>query len=120
MAIIAVSILSLTIVSSSLSRRASYEYIAANIAKSRIEDARGLIKTSGFAALTNDKYGETDTKLDQSGIPDENGDFRRTTTVTTNYNSNVRLTSVSVDTCYYLNGKRSKRLINMTTLFVNM
>ncbi|MDD5440466.1 MAG: type II secretion system protein [Candidatus Omnitrophica bacterium] len=120
LAIVLVSIVTLMVVASGLSARINCEYTAANIAKSRVEDARGLIKTSGFTALTDAKFGETDTKLDQNGIPDENGLFRRSTTVTTNYSSNPRLTRVSVNTFYYVRGIKSKHLTTMTTYFVNM
>ena len=103
-----------------ISSRIDYEYKAANIGKARIEFARAFIETRGFDALTADAFGEEDTRLDSAGVPDESGDFYRSTTVTVGYNGNVRLTAVEVTVGYALKGRIKDDAVTLDMVFADI
>jgi len=63
-----------------IAKRIDYDYKAAGLAKARMERARSVIETSGFDSLSG--LVETETILDANGVPDPEGDFKRTTQVT--------------------------------------
>lgn len=101
-----------------MSKKIDYEYIATNIAKSKIERARSTVEINGFSAMTNASFGEANTRLDSNGASDPNGDFRRTTTVTTNFGGNARLTRVEVKVEYSYRGEwKTAAAVTMDTLF---
>jgi len=100
-----------------ISRRATREYEATNLAKSRLERARTLIDTNGFSSLTNDEFGETNTEFDL----DEDGtnDYRRSTVVDMSF-GNVLLTKVDVSVVYKYRGEWKTSIpVTLTTIYVN-
>ena len=100
-----------------MSSRTDYEYAAANLCKTRIEEAKMLIDNNGFDSLTDSKFGETQTRIDANGIGDASGDFRRTTTIVQTWGGNSRLTQVTVDIDYYFRGTLSGHVVSMSTVF---
>ncbi|GEM_PF-1210248 len=103
-----------------ISRRTDYEYVATNLAKSRIERIRGYIDVNGFDSVTDERFGEDEAHFDQNGVPDENGDFIRSTTITTGYTGSERLTKVDVNLTYEYKQSKVPYTINMSTVFVKM
>jgi len=103
-----------------ISRRINYEYAATILAKSRIESAMAFVESSGFDALTQGNFGETEKRLDSDGVPADTGDFLRSTTVTTNYDGNPRLTGISVEVGYIYRGAEIDQPVNMATVLVDM
>lgn len=102
-----------------ISKRIDKEYIATNLAKSRVERARTIKATRGFDSLAG--LGETDTIVDTVGVPDLNGEFKRSTTVTTNYNGNSRLTKMDVTIVYkYRTEWKDSIPITMTTVLTDL
>ena len=90
LAIVIAGSYSLIVRSASAIRSARNHYIAVNIAKARIERARNF--------SYNELYmmGETAVVVDDSGNPLSGGSYRRSTTVTTNYQPG--LTRILVNT----------------------
>lgn len=116
-----IGVLAVIIHTVTISKLIDHDYTATNIAKTRLERARSLVETSGFSALTNADFGETDTRLDWDGAPDASGDFRRSTTVATSHGGNARLTEVEVEVEYNYRGTwKEDAAITMTTLFPNI
>ena len=104
-----------------ISRRIDYEYTAANLARSRIEFARAVVKTRGFDALTQDAFGEEDTRIDAEGKPaSATGEFYRTTTVTADYDGNARLTEVKVRVSYEFQGARTNDSAVLDIIFADI
>ena len=104
-----------------ISRRIDYEYTATSIARGRLERLRAAIDTSGFPSLTDANFGETDTELDADGVPDTDGDFRRTTTVTTGYGGDALLTEAEITVTYRYRGVwKTGAAVSVTTLFVDI
>ena len=102
-----------------ISNRVNLDYTALNLARSRLERARTVQEAGGFNSL-QDLY-EADTLLDSSGNPDTDGSFKRSTTVTTNYSGNARLTMVVTEVVYkYRTSWRTGASSTLTTVFVNM
>ena len=117
--LVVVSVLLIFAQTVDMSRRVDHEYIATNIAKSRLERARTVIASSGFDSLPD--LEEDDTILDEDGMPDPNGDFKRTTTVGANYAGNARLTEVRALATYRYGGEwRENAEIAITTVFTNI
>jgi len=101
-----------------MSKRIDREYIATNIAKSRMERVRSIMLVNGFSALTAADLDESNTRLGSDGAPDANGDYRRSTTVTTNFTGDPRLTRVRVVVEYIYRGEwKTNSSITMDTLF---
>ncbi|MDD5439505.1 MAG: hypothetical protein PHS37_04900 [Candidatus Omnitrophica bacterium] len=118
--VVVVGVVALCAQTMNIAHRMEDEYRTASIAKSRIEDGRSYIELNGFDALTNESYGETDTRLDSNGVPDINGGFYRSTTVTTNFNENQRLTKIEVSASYSILGKKSPHTISISSILVKM
>lgn len=112
--VLVVSVLSMVIVISGVSKRADYEYTATTIARSRIE----RLNQMDFALLAS--ANETDTRVNAQGVSDPNGLYLRTTTVGTNYLGDSHLTSVIVDVSYELNGKLNNDPIEMATVLTEI
>ncbi len=103
------------------SKRISYEYNAINLAKSRIERARTNIAANGFSSLIDLDESGSPTILDADGAPDQDGDFKRETTVTTNYNGDSRLTSIEVSIFYkYKDEWRDSYPIEIATILTDI
>lgn len=71
-----------------------YSHDAINIAKSRLERLRQIRDDQGFATAA--LAAETDTLVDSNGVPDLNGDFKRTTTIDSATFTDRILATVSV------------------------
>jgi len=117
--IVFVSVIVIFVQTVCISGRADHEYIAVNLAKARIEFARALIEANGFDSLTETKFGESSTRLNAHGVPDENGIFYRSTEVITDYDDNERLTQVEVQVGYSSMGVRTKSQTIMSMIFVD-
>lgn len=74
--------------SAALIRGARNHYVAMNIAKARVERARG------FNYYQLSLLAETNMVVSDDGSPLSSGDFRRTTLVNTNYQSGLTLMTV--------------------------
>ncbi len=81
----------LIIRSASMIRASRNHYVAVNLAKDRIERARS-VPYSQLILLTESRL-----VVDDSGTPCSTGDFCRTTTVNTNYQSGVTLITVNTE-----------------------
>jgi len=90
LAIVIAGSYSLIVSSASAIRSARNHYIAVNIGKARVERARNF----NYGDLN--LLAESDVVIDDNGNPLSGGDFRRSTTVNTNYQPN--LTCITVDT----------------------
>src|SRR3989338_5168676 len=69
-----------------------YNYAAMNIAKSRMDRIRELRRDKGYDYLYT--AAETDVSVNRDGAPDEDGEFTRSTSVTTNFEGKPNLTEV--------------------------
>jgi hypothetical protein len=94
-------------------------FIAGNLAKNRLE----RLKTMNFDELVYAQ--ENETMVDRDGNPDNSGDFKRTSVVTTDYGGERRLTRVDVEVYY----KRSTEAVSnefvetpvtLSTIFTNV
>lgn len=81
----------LIIRSASMIRSSRNHYMAVNLAKDRLERARS-VPYSQLIMLS-----ESQLAVDDTGTPSSTGDFRRTTTVNTNYQSGITLITVNTE-----------------------
>ncbi len=88
------SILGVLIQNMNTGRTIDYSYVATNLAKNRIERLREVRRDRGYADLAN--WGETDVAIDRDGVPDNEGDFQRTTIVDAAYGTNLTQVTVQV------------------------
>ena len=116
MSLVIVGMLLVFVQTVDISRRVNYEYAGMNLAKKRLEDVRVVIRTNGFDAL-GDFVESTERKINRNGMPDQDGEFARTTAVTTPYSESMLLASVEVNIYYYYRGERTTAPIKMTTVF---
>lgn len=91
----------------------NYIYTSTNLAKSRIE----RLKAVDFSLLTD--ANETDTILDKAGVPDPEGEYRRTTVVTVPYNGDSKLACVDVTVYFTMRGVEGSVPARMTTILSN-
>ncbi|MDD5680063.1 MAG: hypothetical protein PHI59_02350 [Candidatus Omnitrophica bacterium] len=91
-----------------------YNYVAINIAKSRMDRIRELRRDKGFSYLSTAT--ENDTTVDRNGLPDVNGDFTRTTAISTSFAGKPNLTKVTVTVKYKRLGDVSTTTITLTSL----
>lgn len=96
-----------------MANRADYAYIAYNLAKNHIETLRAM----NFSDLSG--AAETATALDETGASDLNGDFTRTTTVTTPYSSDSNLAQITVDVSYNVQGLESADPMEISSVIYN-
>ncbi|UCD55108.1 MAG: type II secretion system protein [Candidatus Omnitrophota bacterium] len=102
-----------------ISKRIDKEYTATNLAKSRVERARTTEITHGFDSLAD--LNETDVIIDADGVSDPSGEYKRSTTVTTNYNGNARLTKIDATVVYkYRNEWKDAIAITITTVLTDI
>lgn len=87
-------------------------FVASNLAKSRLE------RLNNFEFNSLPLAEETDTPIDKEGNPDLNGDFKRNTSVTSNYNGRANLTQVTVTVDYKIKGEFSGKPVPLTTVYV--
>ena len=93
-----------------MGKRSDLSYKAYNLAKSHLE----TLKTMSFGSLSS--AAETDTILDGGGTPDINGDFKRNTSVNTNYNSDSHLTEVTVTVDYKVKNAFANKPTSLQTV----
>lgn len=105
-------ILGVVVQSIDLRQSGERAYIAANLARNRIERARQIRMDEGYSALT--KAAETDTMIDANGNSDENGDYKRTTVVEPD--AVTGLTKVTVRVKYKRRGLFSPKEVELLTL----
>ena len=98
MALLAGAVVSLLVQNMKMGQAIDYNYVAVNIAKSRIDRIRELRRDKGFSNINT--AAETNVTVDRDGTPEANGDFRRTTVITENFDSNSDLTRVEVSVAY--------------------
>ena len=96
--------------SGAMAKRAQYAYTAYNIAKNHVEDLRAF--SFSDLAVAN----ETASVVDQNGVDDPTGQYIRTTTITTSYNSDASLTKIDVQVWYVLRGVQSQTPMQLTTV----
>lgn len=108
------SILALLVENMKAGQTADYNYAAVNIAKSRIDRLRQLRRDKGFNYLYTAV--ETDSTVDRNGLPDAEGEFTRSTSITQNFESNPNLTKVEVTVKYKASGDISTTSITLTSL----
>ena len=104
-----IGILDLSAQSILMGKRSNLSYTAYNLAKNRLE----TLKTLSFGDIAS--ADETDTLLDENGVPDDEGTFKRNTTVTTSYGGDARLTSVTVTVDYQVKGSFVNRPASLST-----
>lgn len=93
-----------------MGKRSDLSYTAYNLAKNHLE----MLKASSFASLGN--ADETDTLLDPAGVPDPEGQYKRNTEVTTNYNGDADLAAVTVTVDYEVKGTFSENPVTLSTV----
>lgn len=91
-----------------------YNYVAINIARSRLDKMRELRVDKGYSSLST--AAETDIAVDREGLSDENGTFNRSTSITTNFEGKENLTKVVVDVKYKHSDGVGTTTITLTTL----
>lgn len=114
------SVISLFVQSMDSAGRVDFQYTAFNLAKNRVEFAQAVIANDGFSALTNAAFGEADTRLDSSGVPNATGAFFRSTVVTLNFSANARLTRVDVTVDYLYRGNLRQDAASISTVFADI
>jgi len=83
-----------------------------NLAKGRIERLREVRRDKGYADLVN--WQELDVVIDRNGVPDPDGNFKRTTEIDAAYA--VNLTRVTVKVKYKREGAFVPVSIELATL----
>ena len=96
-----------------MAKRAEYAYTAYHVAKNRVE----TLKSISFSDLSSSA--ETSTAVDGDGTADPDGNFRRTTTITTSYTGDANLTQAKVEVYYVLKGTQSPNPTEITTVIYN-
>lgn len=102
--------MNITVASITSGKRAEYAYNAYNLAKNHIETLKAL----PFSSLSS--AAETDTYLDNTGVPDDDGNFKRTTTVTTSYTGDANLVQVQVQVDYRIKGVFANKPTTLTSV----
>lgn len=102
--------MNITAASITAGKRAEYSYNAYNLAKNHIE----TLKSLPFSNLTN--AAESDIYLDASGTADDDGDYKRTTTVSTSYTGDANLVQVQVQVDYRIKGAFAGKPTTLTSV----
>jgi len=100
-----------------MAKRMDYQYASVNLAKNRLERTKNIIHSNGFDSLPD--MAENQTIVNENGAPDLNGDFERTTIVTTNYNGDPLLTRVVVNVRYKYRGSTNSVPVTSSTIFID-
>lgn len=95
-----------------LSQAVDSSYVAADLARNRIERIREIRRDMGYASIPEAE--ETDTAIDRNGDADQNGDFKRTTIIDASYGTN--LTKIIVRVTYKRKGSFLSTPIEVTSL----
>ena len=104
-------IITVVVQSADMGHTADYTYVAIDLAKNRIERIRQIRNEKGYDIIP--QTAETDTIIDRNGIPDLNGDFKRTTTIEP---TSTRLTKVTVGVTYKRRGLFNPVPVELVTL----
>ena len=91
-------------------RRTSLFYTSYHIAKNHLEELKAINFNDLPSAV------ETSTVINDDGVPDLNGQFVRSTTVSANYTGDATLTELTVSVNYKLRGLLSSTPVKMTTV----
>lgn len=91
-----------------------YNYVSLNIAKSRMDRIRELRRDKGYSNLSTAT--ETDITIDRNGLPDADGEFTRSTTITPNFEGKTNLTKITVSVSYKGAGNVATTTITITSL----
>jgi hypothetical protein len=91
-----------------------YNYVAMNIAKSRMDRIRELRRDKGYSYLPT--AAESNVTVNRNGLPDADGDFTRTTAVNTNFEGEPNLTGITVTVNYKGAGDVNTTTITLTSL----
>ncbi len=102
--------ISIIVTSITAGKRAEHSYTAYNLAKNHIE----TLKSMPFSNLAN--AAETDTYIDASGTADDEGDYKRTTTVTASYTGDANLVQVQVQVDYRIKGAFAGKPTTLTSV----
>ncbi len=113
-ALIGGNIIALLVENMKAGQMSDYNYAAVNIAKSRIDRLRQLRRDKGFDYLNT--AAETDVTVNRNGLPDDKGEFVRSTSVTINFEGNPNLTKVEVTVKYKGAGGVATTTVTLTTL----
>ena len=108
--LVAVGMLDVCAQSMVMGKRAELSYTANNLAKNHLE----TLKSIPFSSLTS--AAETDTRVDSLGVPDEDGVFKRNTTVTTSYSSDANLVRLTVTVDYQVKKVFSGNPVSISTV----
>jgi type II secretory pathway pseudopilin PulG len=109
-AIALTSVLSLVTSTQSMGQRADKAYNAYNLAKNHVESLR----TMSFDDLT--VADEDEVRIDVSGVPDDEGEYLRSTTVTTPYDGDAELAQVDVEVSYEIKGQVTGDSMKITSV----
>lgn len=91
-----------------------YNYAAINIAKSRMDRIRELRRDKGYSYLP--MAAESNIATNRNGLPDESGDFTRTTVITPAFEGKPNLTKITVTVSYKGAGDVATTTITVTSL----
>lgn len=91
-----------------------YNYAAINIAKSRMDRIRELRRDKGYNYLP--MAAESNIATNRNGLPDESGDFTRTTVITPDFEGKPNLTKITVTVSYKGAGDVATTTITVTSL----
>jgi prepilin-type N-terminal cleavage/methylation domain-containing protein len=108
--IVLAGILDLCVSSMATGKRAEYAYTAYNLAKNRLETLRSMPYSTLASAA------ETDLLLDANGVADIDGDFIRSTSVTSSYGGDANLTQVTVSINYIYRGTQTTTPTQLSTI----
>lgn len=115
-------VLFLFVQTADISARIDKQYVATNLAKSRIERVRAVVEASGFDSL-DDLVESSATYLNSDGTSNQNGDFKRFTAVSSypSVTPDPNLRGVEVKVVYRYRGSwREDAAITVTTVFANV
>jgi len=105
-------VLALLTQNADLGQRLDYSYASTGIAKSRIEKLREIRRDMGYDALADIE--EENIPVDDTGTPDPDGNFIRSTTVDPGFGTD--LTQVTVTVQYKKQGIITPFLVELTSL----
>ena len=112
--LVIIGVMGIFTVSVQTSKKINYEYTATILSKNRIERLRNV----NFGLLST--AAETDTRVNSSGTADPDGEYLRTTTVTTSYGGSANLVKVQVDVYYEYQGEKNQVPATMELLYTDI
>ena len=113
MLIVLTGVMASQLQSISSGKRTASAYTAYQIAKNRVETLRSF--SFSDAASAN----ETSTVVNDNGAPDSNGNFIRSTEMTSDYNGDSNLLQAVVTVYYKVRNTQSSQPMQITTVLYN-